>query len=779
MVRQRLCISNQITNGEAMWIVDFVDVKLLKVVARASCVDSLPSLNATRTSGPSGPVQIIVPYYSFTCPATLLSMTVKVSGNESGNSALYAQIWRPSPVSPDNYYTVWAGSYPDTEVGTTQKNARSGDEVVFNTKIGAGFPLLANDVVGLRVVGQGLQVAYTTSLGGMNTQAVQDPNPCNISLCNTHTTQGMAPILTVEINNDTVAPIIIVEYSRQYKFCNQSLIIPCPTTSVPGPQATPTPETTPTPTYQLPPSATPNNKVTPFPVSIVASVPSALFVVMVAAVLVLLVLCVRRKRRITKRVDCVASSGHTGSDRLSSSHGSSSVPGMGGYSRDSTPNGHEGVQLRHVGPHPLNDPSANGSSQPHHYSILEIEDFNLIPPSPSTLSPPVSLPPPSSSPSIMSPLPTGSVSAELSVASHEATPTGATPTSGTPGGSLLPSEQGAGHSLLREGLGSAEQSHRYQSPACSETGLYSQLNESKYSELPRSSVRLLTPLGSGNFGQVLLGECGTSEGRVIQVAVKSVKSGSKEMEKVKLLQEAAIMGQFSHPNVVRLIGIVTVGEPLLVVLEYMPKGDLCSFLHKMNPRRSKGAVLPPSLPSQFIRFAKDIASGMCYLSKRGFVHRDLAARNVLLTNDLVCKIGDFGMARDIEFENEYYVSHGGVIPVKWTAPEALNHRKYTSASDVWSYGMVLFEIWSLGVKPFSDLTNPIVSVYWLPWNPEHSCRPSFDSIHDYLDSDEGSLLQWLPEDVVRNRQAHVLGAPMTEANDLYLDLQRTYQQRQI
>ena len=178
----------------------------MSFLARASCVDSLPSLNATRTSGPSGPVQIIVPYYRFTCPATLLSMTVKVSGNESGNSALYAQIWRPSPVSSDNYYTVWAGSYPDTEVGTTLKNARSGDEVVFNTKIGAGFRLLANDVVGLRVVGQGLQVAYTTSPGGMNTQAVQDPNPCNISLCNTHTTQGVAPILTVEISTYPIPP---------------------------------------------------------------------------------------------------------------------------------------------------------------------------------------------------------------------------------------------------------------------------------------------------------------------------------------------------------------------------------------------------------------------------------------------------------------------------------------------------------------------------------------------------------------------------------------------
>ena len=199
----------------------FVDTLLCAVpscLARALCVDSLPSLNATRTSGPSGPVQIIVPYYRFTCPATLLSMTVKVSGNESGNSALYAQIWRPSPVSPDNYYTVWAGSYPDTEVGTILTNARSGDEIVFNTKIGAGFPLLANDVVGLRVVGQGLQVAYTTSPGGVNTQAVQDPNPCSLSLCNTHTTHGVAPILTVEISKHPSLPHCDLHPLQTYSF---------------------------------------------------------------------------------------------------------------------------------------------------------------------------------------------------------------------------------------------------------------------------------------------------------------------------------------------------------------------------------------------------------------------------------------------------------------------------------------------------------------------------------------------------------------------------------
>ena len=111
------------------------------------------------------------------------------------------------------------------------------------------------------------------------------------------------------------------------------------------------------------------------------------------------------------------------------------------------------------------------------------------------------------------------------------------------------------------------------------------------------------------------------------------------------------------------------------------------------------------LTKLLLKFSQQVALGMQYLSARGYIHRDLAARNVLVNKHAICKITDFGMSRDLAEENYYVANNRDAIPVKWTAPEALYYKKYSTASDAWSYGCLLYEIWSLGHTPFEDITN--------------------------------------------------------------------------
>ncbi|XP_019849278.1 PREDICTED: uncharacterized protein LOC109580485 isoform X2 [Amphimedon queenslandica] len=331
-------------------------------------------------------------------------------------------------------------------------------------------------------------------------------------------------------------------------------------------------------------------------------------------------------------------------------------------------------------------------------------------------------------------------------------------------------------------------------PAATTTGLYEQLASNKYREINRKEIAISSTLGEGQFGYVSKG-LWTHANERHDVAVKMLKPDATDQDRVKLLQEAAIMGQFTHKNIVKLHGVVTVGEPVMMLLEFMPRGELRAYLRSIKSKLSASNIT--NMPKLLLRFCRDISSGMAYLSQKSFVHRDLAARNVLLASDLTCKIGDFGMARDLmEDESNYYKSSGGIIPLKWTAPEALNFKKYTSASDVWSYGMVLYEIWSLGHKPFNDLSNPIVialvnskhcqapppgcsrRVYQLMvncWNPEHTLRPKFESISEYLKDSDESLLQWSREDLSAGKDVSRLGAPLEVSTDLYVDLQRTYQ----
>ncbi|XP_051781619.1 ephrin type-A receptor 7 isoform X3 [Erpetoichthys calabaricus] len=265
-------------------------------------------------------------------------------------------------------------------------------------------------------------------------------------------------------------------------------------------------------------------------------------------------------------------------------------------------------------------------------------------------------------------------------------------------------------------------------------------------ELDASCIKIERVIGAGEFGEVCSGRLKLPGKRDMSVAIKTLKVGYTEKQRRDFLCEASIMGQFDHPNVVHLEGVVTRGKPVMIVIEYMENGALDAFLRKHD---GQFTVI------QLVGMLRGIAAGMRYLSDMGYVHRDLAARNILVNSNLVCKVSDFGLSRVIEDDPEaVYTTSGGKIPVRWTAPEAIQYRKFTSASDVWSYGIVMWEVMSYGERPYWDMSNQdvikaIEEGYRLPspmdcpsglhqlmldcWQKERGERPKFDQIVGILD----------------------------------------------
>ncbi|XP_016077463.1 PREDICTED: tyrosine-protein kinase Fer isoform X2 [Miniopterus natalensis] len=209
--------------------------------------------------------------------------------------------------------------------------------------------------------------------------------------------------------------------------------------------------------------------------------------------------------------------------------------------------------------------------------------------------------------------------------------------------------------------------------------------------LNHEDVTLGELLGKGNFGEVFKG---TLKDKT-SVAVKTCKEDLPQELKIKFLQEAKILKQYDHPNIVKLIGVCTQRQPIYIIMELIPGGDFLSYL-----RRKKDEIKL----KQLVKFSLDAASGMSYLESKNCIHRDLAARNCLVGENNVLKISDFGMSR--QEDGGVYSSSGlKQIPIKWTAPEALNYGRYSSESDVWSFGILLWETFSLGVCPYPGMTN--------------------------------------------------------------------------
>ncbi|POI34650.1 hypothetical protein CIB84_001598 [Bambusicola thoracicus] len=207
--------------------------------------------------------------------------------------------------------------------------------------------------------------------------------------------------------------------------------------------------------------------------------------------------------------------------------------------------------------------------------------------------------------------------------------------------------------------------------------------------------------------------------REIPVAIKALKAGYTEKQRRDFLSEASIMAQFDHPNVIHLEGVVTRSKLVMIVTEYMENGSLDTFLRKHD---GQFTII------QLVGMLRGIGAGMRYLSDLGYVHRDLAARNILVNSNLVCKVSDFGLSRILEDDPDAAYT----TTVWWlsqAAPEAIAYRKFSSASDVWSYGIVMWEVLAYGERPYWNMTNRDT-----PFNRTLLDFSSCLTVEDWLDS---------------------------------------------
>ncbi|KAK7139548.1 hypothetical protein R3I93_016625 [Phoxinus phoxinus] len=213
-------------------------------------------------------------------------------------------------------------------------------------------------------------------------------------------------------------------------------------------------------------------------------------------------------------------------------------------------------------------------------------------------------------------------------------------------------------------------------------------------EIQRDRIELGRCIGEGQFGDVHQGVYISPENPSLSVAIKTCKNCTSDSVREKFLQEALTMRQFDHPHIVKLIGIIT-ENPVWIIMELCTLGELRSFLQV----RKYNLDL-----SSLILFSYQLSTALAYLESKRFVHRDIAARNVLVSSTDCVKLGDFGLSRYME-DSSYYKASKGKLPIKWMAPESINFRRFTSASDVWMFGVCMWEILMFGIKPFQGVKN--------------------------------------------------------------------------
>ncbi|XP_051948036.1 NT-3 growth factor receptor isoform X1 [Xyrauchen texanus] len=230
--------------------------------------------------------------------------------------------------------------------------------------------------------------------------------------------------------------------------------------------------------------------------------------------------------------------------------------------------------------------------------------------------------------------------------------------------------------------------------------------------IKRRDIVLKRELGEGAFGKVFLAECYnlSPNNDKMLVAVKTLKDPTLAARK-DFQREAELLTNLQHEHIVKFYGVCVDGDPLIMVFEYMKHGDLNKFLRAHGPDAMILVDGQPMLSngelglSQMLHIATQIAAGMVYLSSQHFVHRDLATRNCLVGNGLLVKIGDFGMSRDIYSSDYYRVGGHTMLPIRWMPPESIMYRKFSTESDVWSFGVIMWEIFTYGKQPWFQLSN--------------------------------------------------------------------------
>ncbi|XP_012145693.1 anaplastic lymphoma kinase isoform X2 [Megachile rotundata] len=272
-------------------------------------------------------------------------------------------------------------------------------------------------------------------------------------------------------------------------------------------------------------------------------------------------------------------------------------------------------------------------------------------------------------------------------------------------------------------------------------------------KIPREDITLVKPLGQGAFGEVFQGVYKLGHQGEMPIAVKSIPCSSRPQTEADFMMEALIMSKFNHPNIVKFVGVSFDKNPKYIVLELLAGGNLKNFLREERPRVDR----PTSLTMvDLIMCAYDVAMGCQYMEEARFIHRDIAARNCLLTSkgpDRTVKIADFGMAKDI-YRSDYYRKGGkAMLPIKWMPPESFLDGVFTTKTDVWAFGVLLWEIMSFGYIPYTGCTNreamtmvtsggrlekpvgcpdPIYGIMTRCWHPRPEDRPSFATIVERL-----------------------------------------------